>query len=659
MNEPGPVTNDEREQTRPVFISYATADRKEALSVCKAIERRGTQCWISTRDVAPGENYQEAIVRSLRNARAMVLVFSDAANNSDEIKKELSLASRYHIPVMALRIEDVEPSDAFAYELSTRQWIDAFGNWDKSVDALVQRISQVPGAPEQPAPAPRPAARRARVSGFPARTLIVAAAVVLVVVASLAAWLLMRPGGAPAHTMQVRLAGFQLLSPDLPSGMSQALADEINAAFNDDGVVTVSTASAPPPGNAPAYAMNGTIRREGDKIKVIVRLTNERSGATLWSGEYAYDAALLPRVPRLAAVQSSMIVRCGLFGASTYPKALPDNALIPYLGFCEADNATNASDANASKSLNFSQKAVAIVPDFSWGWSAVASGGVNEWIDSKATDERARKQALDAADRAIDLDPTNSEAYSLKAVLVDKNDMAGQEALLKKALDARPLACGCEHHIYGLFLLETGRLNDALDQFRRSIAVLPLAEYSQIGLGSTLLNTGDLDGAKRAFDAAADLDPDPTARQQMAIFEATAKGDYSAASKILDDPKVQIPQQFRDALATAFSALTSGSPDAKAKAAEQLAAQPMIFPELQLELLARLGAQKMVLQKVEQSPLRFDRSALWQPGMASALRDPSFPAFADRVGLMRYWKTTHTKPDVCSTGNPPPFCRMI
>jgi hypothetical protein len=111
------------------------------LSVCKALEGRGTECWVSTRDVAPGENYQEGIVRSLRSARAMVLVFSEAANNSDEIKKELSLASRYHIPVMALRIEDVEPSDAFAYELSTRHWIDAFDGWDRSIDALAGRRS--------------------------------------------------------------------------------------------------------------------------------------------------------------------------------------------------------------------------------------------------------------------------------------------------------------------------------------------------------------------------------------------------------------------------------------------------------------------------------------------------------------------------------------
>src|SRR5260370_16060449 len=53
------------------------------------------------------------LFRSIRYAPAMVLVFSGAANNSDEIKKELSLASRYRVPVMALRIEDVEPSDAF------------------------------------------------------------------------------------------------------------------------------------------------------------------------------------------------------------------------------------------------------------------------------------------------------------------------------------------------------------------------------------------------------------------------------------------------------------------------------------------------------------------------------------------------------------------
>jgi hypothetical protein len=42
-----------------------------------------------------------------------------------------------------------------------------------------------------------------------------------------------------------------------------------------------------------------------------------------------------------------------------------------------------------------------------------------------------------------------------------------------------------------------------------------------------------------------------------------------------------------------------------------------------------------------------------------ALSDPTFPAVAQRLGLIRYWRTTHTRPDICSGKAPPPFCRMI
>ena len=66
MNEPEPASDKHRRISHPVFASYATSDRKQALSACKAIESRGTPCWISSRDVAPGENYQEAIVRPIR-----------------------------------------------------------------------------------------------------------------------------------------------------------------------------------------------------------------------------------------------------------------------------------------------------------------------------------------------------------------------------------------------------------------------------------------------------------------------------------------------------------------------------------------------------------------------------------------------------------------
>jgi hypothetical protein len=135
-----------------VFISHSSQDRRIAVRVCEALERHGLACWHASRDIGPGENFQEAIVKAIRSVRAMVLVFSGSANNSDEIKKELALASQNRLAVIPLRVEDVLPSDAFLYELSTRQWIDAFDDWDRAMVRLAEQINTIAGA-EAAAPA--------------------------------------------------------------------------------------------------------------------------------------------------------------------------------------------------------------------------------------------------------------------------------------------------------------------------------------------------------------------------------------------------------------------------------------------------------------------------------------------------------------------------
>ena len=142
---------------------------------------------------------------------------------------------------------------------------------------------------------------------------------------------------------------------------------EIAAAFNADGVIGVSTASAPAPGSAPAYALGGTIQRDGDKVRTITNLTNERSGETLWSGTFDYVGNEVSKVPRHIAVDAGNVVRCGLFGASTYRKALPDAVLRDYLQFCEGH--WNINMAEGRKALVPAQRVVAAVPDFSWGWA--------------------------------------------------------------------------------------------------------------------------------------------------------------------------------------------------------------------------------------------------------------------------------------------------
>jgi TPR repeat protein len=128
-----------------IFVSHASKDRSIAATVCEALENRGLGCWMSSRDISPGDNFQVAIVRAIRAAKAIVLVFSANVNNSDEIKKELTLAGQSRVVVVPVRVEDVTPDEAFAYEFATRQWIDMFDDWERSIQRLARQLAAVAG----------------------------------------------------------------------------------------------------------------------------------------------------------------------------------------------------------------------------------------------------------------------------------------------------------------------------------------------------------------------------------------------------------------------------------------------------------------------------------------------------------------------------------
>lgn len=644
----------------PVFVSYATADRKQALLVCKALEARGTDCWIASRDVAPGENYQESIVRALRGARAMVLVFSDAANNSDEIKKELSLASRYRVPVVALRIADVEPNDAFAYELSTRQWIDAFDGWDRSIELLASRIGALQ-AGEGGASIPPPAALRQLPLFTHRRASIWFAAGAMLLLLMAGAWLFLRPSKMAAQSLNVRLTAFQRLSEDLPAAMPDAVRDEIIAAFNEVGVVGVSTDSTPSSRSASPYALGGTIRRDGGRIRVITRLSNERSGVTLWSGSFDFDTDQPSRVPRQIAVHAGNVLRCGLFAASTYPKAMPDQVLSEYLKFCYY----YWVEPQSGKMLHFARKAVAVAPDFSAGWSAVAIAAGLELFEENpgARREGLRREGREAAAKALKLDPLNSEALATKTRLMSSTDFTGQEALLKRAIMARPLDCGCEHFQYSVMLQNVGRFSDAAAEAAQAVDMLAFDWESQFALARSLTGLGKREEAKQHFDAMIELDRNPAfAKDFVAMTEATETGDYASAISALANPELQLPAAQRAALAAAFRALDSGNATTKSAAARALVALPEDQQNfVVVRALAALGAPRTALQLfVKGTNSRYDwPSLLWHPSMRAVLNEPAFPAVAEGLGLMNYWRTTRTRPDVCVGDAPAPFCRMI
>jgi hypothetical protein len=125
-----------------IFICYSSKDEAKARTVLEFLEANGFKCWISSRDVRPGRNYQESIVGAIQDAHIVMFLFSEFSNTTGEVKKELSLASSFDIPVIPLRLTQTTPNAALQYELATRQWIDAFPRLDAALDRLLAAVHE-------------------------------------------------------------------------------------------------------------------------------------------------------------------------------------------------------------------------------------------------------------------------------------------------------------------------------------------------------------------------------------------------------------------------------------------------------------------------------------------------------------------------------------
>lgn len=129
------------------FICFSSKDQAIAFEIVQFLEADGLKCWISSRDILPGHNYQESIVTALETATGIVFLFSEASNTSAEIRKELSLADSGNRPVFPLRLSPVTPAGALRYELATRQWIDIFPDREKALRKLAQTLRPLAASP--------------------------------------------------------------------------------------------------------------------------------------------------------------------------------------------------------------------------------------------------------------------------------------------------------------------------------------------------------------------------------------------------------------------------------------------------------------------------------------------------------------------------------
>jgi hypothetical protein len=147
-----------------VFLSHSHVDKVFADAICHKLEANGTRCWVAPRDIRPAEDWAEAIINAMDNARVLVLVFSASSNSSPQVRREVERAVNKGLHVLPFRIENVPLSKSLEYFISTQHWLDAIdgelefhlGQLHECISVLLER-STVP-APQAPRPAPRAAA---------------------------------------------------------------------------------------------------------------------------------------------------------------------------------------------------------------------------------------------------------------------------------------------------------------------------------------------------------------------------------------------------------------------------------------------------------------------------------------------------------------------
>ncbi|UKK82848.1 TIR domain-containing protein [Sphingopyxis sp. BSN-002] len=151
------------EPKRPkLFVSHHSSKYEVALHVEKALARHGVDCWIAPRDVGPGEAFDTAIMKAIRDCAGVLLLFCSHSDKSPHVKRELILADSAHKAIIPLRLEEIVPDD-LAYHLASAQWIDWLEKRDDSIARIAAKAHQLAGltppadaAPAAPAPAPSP-----------------------------------------------------------------------------------------------------------------------------------------------------------------------------------------------------------------------------------------------------------------------------------------------------------------------------------------------------------------------------------------------------------------------------------------------------------------------------------------------------------------------
>lgn len=136
----------ERNAAKQVFISYGSNDARTARLWRDELRHRGFKVWIAPESIPVGSNYMESIPNAIRKSAAFLLLLSeDSQYRAKWVRKELSTAITYGIPVFPVFIEDCGLQTDFAFSLNDVQILEYKSDMNDAIDEIAKLLNDVCG----------------------------------------------------------------------------------------------------------------------------------------------------------------------------------------------------------------------------------------------------------------------------------------------------------------------------------------------------------------------------------------------------------------------------------------------------------------------------------------------------------------------------------
>jgi serine/threonine-protein kinase len=372
------------------------------------------------------------------------------------------------------------------------------------------------------------------------------------------------------------------------------------------------------------HVLEGSVRRDGNRVRITAELIDAYDGFTIWSETYEREMhgifALQDEITR--SIVDTLKLKLAI---SPSPPSRSTDAYEDYLqGLFYSDKSTEEA---LRRSLEFFERALGKDPRFSRAWTGIAKSWL--WLaDAYVPPLEAYPKVRDAAARALQLNDEEAEAhvYLAEAKRILDWDLDGAEAEFNRAVEIDPNSTPSNYFIAALHAAR-GNRDQALTYLQRTSKIDPASLWVSNFACELYRYFGLNDEAIAAGERALQLDPTFMAYGEpalAALYREMGQLDkaialYEKARSLVGWPgfglaitfaRMNRPEEARETLAAAVAKRRYTPGDAIAHVHVALHAHDDAIRELERACDERSSALHMVGIAPEFAPLRSDKRFL-------------------------------------------------